>query len=90
MAADYLKHMVADACFKAFFKAKVLETGQSFATMETVDVGKPELEASVSVQDNHAFFIAILEQFCTQFLHAFRKQKANTGLSIVLASYEVV
>ena len=49
-AADYLTRMAADNCVRVFIKAKVTETGQSFATMETVEFQKPELEAYVSAK----------------------------------------
>ena len=49
-AADYLTRMAADNCVRVFIKSKVTETGQSFATMETVEFQKPELEAYVSAK----------------------------------------
>ena len=49
--------MANDVCIKVFFHAKVLETNQTFATMETVDFEKPELNAFVSGHKvSHPFY----------------------------------
>ena len=47
-AEDYL-NMPPDLNVKVFFSAHVRETRQAFATMETVEFVKPELENDVRI-----------------------------------------
>jgi hypothetical protein len=46
---DYV-NMASDASIKAYFKAKVKETGQVFCDVDTMEFIKPALQANVSVR----------------------------------------
>ena len=48
-AAEYIGKSPADACVRAFFKTKVLETGQVFNDVETADLKKPTIQALVNM-----------------------------------------